>query len=106
MAHHPAAHDRVQWSAADLARLPTTRGGTGDAISHLMYRRSMGGIAFVLALATPAAADRIHAHHDLGGVPASLAPERWHTGAGVGLDRSGDLRPEAIAILDAIEGAD
>ncbi|MBZ0237251.1 MAG: SpoIID/LytB domain-containing protein, partial [Deltaproteobacteria bacterium] len=62
-------------------------------------------IASGLALAAPAAADGAHAHDDVGGVPASLAPERWHTGVAVGLDRSGDLRPEAIAVLDAIERA-
>ena len=68
----------------------------------------MGGIALVLALAsTPVAADAVHTHDDdISSVPEALRPERWSTGAAVGLDRSGDIRPEANAILDAIEAAD
>ncbi len=73
-----------------------------------MHRRSMGGIALVLALVSPAAAERVHASHDhpAADEAAALAPERWRTGAGVGDDRSGDVRPEAAQILDALAAAD
>ncbi len=62
----------------------------------------------MLALASPAAAERTHAHErvavqDLAaGIEPSLVPARWMSGATVGADRSGDLRPQAIAILDAL----
>src|SRR5688572_12988841 len=73
-----------------------------------MHTRSLRGFvgALVLALATPAAAERVHAHDDFGAIPASLAPARWSTGDGVGMGRTGDVRPEALAILDALERAD
>ncbi len=59
-------------------------------------RRLLGALCSLGALALPAAADVAE---------VAEVPERWLSGAGVGDDRSGDVRPEAIAILDALAAA-
>ena len=61
----------------------------------------------MLTLASaPAWAEPAHDHVDHGdAVDPALEPARW-TGAALGDDRSGDLRPDAAALLDAIAGAD
>ncbi|MCB9572433.1 MAG: hypothetical protein H6709_10135 [Kofleriaceae bacterium] len=72
--------------------------------------RSAGALlstVVVAALAAPAAAGPhgpadADVDVDVADVDPALAPVRWSTGDEVGGDRSGDLRPEAAALLDVI----
>ncbi|MCL4227871.1 MAG: hypothetical protein KJZ91_25685 [Myxococcales bacterium] len=77
-------------------------------MQHLGIASAALGAVLTVAGAAAAGPGPAGPGHDHGGgeVPAELAPLRWASGTGLGDDRSGDLRPEAAAILDALATAD